>query len=570
MELRLPVEKIKELLVESHLVSEDVFNLVLADAQRTGQDVANILVSRGLISEDYLYQLYTDFFKTPLVKLWGRPIKKAILILLPEEVARSRRIAVFDKDEAGVISLAMEDPSDLETIGFVEKYTNAPIKVFLTSPKDLNYIYSLYGQEIVEDFRKEIEENVLASSRLKMVGEQEIAKELPVIKIVDTILAYAISLTASDIHIEILQDTVLIRFRIDGVLHEIIRIAKEIQPAIVARIKLLSGLKIDEHRKPQDGRFRHEALGEAMDIRVAIMPTFYGEKVEMRLLRATAKPMSLAELGMLPDTAKIVEESIKKTYGMLLVTGPTGSGKTTTLYSIINLLNKPDVNIVTTEDPIEYDIRYVNQTQINPQAGITFATGLRSILRQDPNIIMVGEIRDEETAEISVHSALTGHLVLSSLHTNDASTAVPRLIDMKIPAFLVAAVLNTVVAQRLLRRICRDCIQSYEVMPEIAEVLKRQLKEFTASENPALPKTLYKGLGCQACGFTGYRGQLAIFEVLDFDEDMRRLVNQPDFSLDKLRALAKEKGMVSMFEDGLKKAELGMTSVEEVMRVIRE
>jgi len=570
MAVRIPVEKIKELLVESHLVPEDVFNLVLADAQRTGQDLAGILVSRGLISDDYLYQLYADFFKTPLVKLRGRPIKKAILTLLPEEVARSRRIAVFDKDEAGLVSLAMEDPSDLETIGFVEKYISAPVKVFLTSSKDLNYVYSLYGQEIVEDFRKEIEENVLASSRLKMVGEQEIAKELPVIKIVDTILAYAISLTASDIHIEVLQDTVLIRFRIDGVLHEIIRIAKEIQPAIVARIKLLSGLKIDEHRKPQDGRFRHEALGEAMDIRVAIMPTFYGEKVEMRLLRATAKPMSLVELGMLPDTAKIVEESIKKTYGMLLVTGPTGSGKTTTLYSIINLLNKPDVNIVTTEDPIEYDIRYVNQTQINPQAGITFATGLRSILRQDPNIIMVGEIRDEETAEISVHSALTGHLVLSSLHTNDAPTAVPRLIDMKIPAFLVAAVLNTVVAQRLLRRICRDCIQSYEVMPEIAEALKRQLKEFSASENPALPKILYKGLGCQACGFTGYRGQLAIFEVLDFDEDTRRLVNQPDFSLDKLRALAKQKGMVSMFEDGLKKAELGMTTVEEVMRVIRE
>jgi len=570
MAVRIPVEKIKELLVESHLVPEDVFNLVLADAQRTGQDLAGILVSRGLISDDYLYQLYADFFKTPLVKLRGRPIKKTILTLLPEEVARSRRIAVFDKDEAGLVSLAMEDPSDLETIGFVEKYISAPVKVFLTSSKDLNYVYSLYGQEIVEDFRKEIEENVLASSRLKMVGEQEIAKELPVIKIVDTILAYAISLTASDIHIEVLQDTVLIRFRIDGVLHEIIRVAKEIQPAIVARIKLLSGLKIDEHRKPQDGRFRHEALGEAMDIRVAIMPTFYGEKVEMRLLRATAKPMSLAELGMLSETAQIVEESIKKTYGMLLVTGPTGSGKTTTLYSIINLLNKPDVNIVTTEDPIEYDIRYVNQTQINPQAGITFATGLRSILRQDPNIIMVGEIRDEETAEISVHSALTGHLVLSSLHTNDAPTAVPRLIDMKIPAFLVAAVLNTVVAQRLLRRICRDCIQSYEVTPEISEALKRQLKEFSASENPVLPKVLYKGLGCQTCGFTGYRGQLAIFEVLDFDEDMRRLVNQPDFSLDKLRALAKQKGMVSMFEDGLKKAELGMTTVEEVMRVIRE
>jgi len=570
MAVHLPIEKLKELLVGSHLVSESDFNVVLEESKRTGQDATAILISRGFISEDYLYQLYTDFFKTPLVKLRGRPIKKSILTSIPEEVARTKRVAVFDKDEDNRISLAMEDPSDLETIGFVEKYTGSSVKIYLTTPKDLNYIYSLYGKEIVEDFQKAIEESVIASSRLKMVGEQEIANELPVINMVDTILAYAISLNASDVHIEILQDTVLIRFRIDGVLHEIIRIAKEIQPAIVARIKLLSGLKIDEHRKPQDGRFRYEALGEAMDIRVSLMPTFYGEKVEMRLLRATAKPMSLAELGMLPETARIIEESIKKTYGMFLVTGPTGSGKTTTLYSIINMLNRPDVNIVTTEDPIEYDIRYVNQTQINPQAGITFATGLRAILRQDPNIIMVGEIRDEETAEISVHSALTGHLVLSSLHTNDAPTAVPRLIDMKIPAFLVSAVLNTVVAQRLLRRVCRDCIQSQEVTPEVAKTLERQLKEFSVSENPVLPKILYKGAGCATCGFTGYRGQLAIYEVLDFDEDMRRLVNQPDFTLDKLRALAKKKGMVSMFEDGLRKAELGMTTVEEVLRVIRE
>jgi len=569
--LSLPVEKIKELVVGGHLVPEDAFNLAVSEAERTGQDLAGILVSRGLLSEDYLYQLYTDFFKTPLVKLRGRPIKKPILTILPEEVARSRRVAIFDKDEKGTIFLAMEDPSDLETISFVEKYTNVSVKVYLAAPRDLNYVYSLYGKEIVEDFKKAIEENVRASSRLKITGgEEAAAKEVPIINIVDTILTYAISLNASDVHLEVLRDTVLIRFRIDGVLQEIIRIAKEIQPAIVARIKLLAALKIDEHRKPQDGRFRHEALGEAMDIRVAVMPTFYGEKVEMRLLRATAKPMSLAELGMLPDIAKIVEESIKKTYGMLLACGPTGCGKTTTLYSIINLLNRPDVNIVTIEDPIEYDIRYVNQTQINPQAGIIFATGLRAILRQDPNIIMVGEIRDEETAEISVHSALTGHLVLSSLHTNDAPTAVPRLIDMKIPAFLVSAVLNTVVAQRLIRRICRDCIQSYSVTPELAEVLKKQLTEFTGIENPKLPKTLYKGVGCQTCGFTGYRGQLAIFEVLDFDEDLRRLINQPDFSLDKLRNLAKQKGMVSMFEDGLRKAELGMTTVEEVMRVIKE
>lgn len=570
MALRLPVEKLKELFVDSHLVPEDIFDVAVVDGQRTGQDLASILVSRGLVSEDYLYQVYTDFFKTPLMKLRGRQIKKAILTLVPEEVARSRRLVIFDKDEQGIIYLAMEDPSDLEAINFIEKYVNSPAKIFLTTPKDLDYVYSLYGKEIVDDFQKEIEENVRASASLKATGEKEIAEELPIIKIVDTILTYAISLNTSDVHIEALQESVMIRFRIDGVLHEIIRISREIHPAIVARIKLLASLKIDEHRKPQDGRFRHEALGEAMDIRVSIMPTFYGEKVEMRLLRATAKPMSLGELGMSPEVIKTIEDSIKKTYGMFLVTGPTGSGKTTTLYAILTLLNRPDVNIVTIEDPIEYDIKYVNQTQISPQAGITFATGLRAILRQDPNVIMVGEIRDEETAEISVHSALTGHLVLSSLHTNDAPTAIPRLIDMKIPAFLVAAVINTIVAQRLVRRICRDCVQSINPTPEVLEGLRKQLEDFLGIKNPPMPKILFKGVGCQTCGGTGYRGQMAIYEVLDLDEEMRRLINSPDFSLDALRNLSKAKGMVTMFEDGLKRAELGMTTVEEIMRVIRE
>ena len=570
MALRLPNDKIKEFVVDSGLVSADAFQSVLEEAKRSGQEVIDLLISRGFITEDYALQLFSEYFKTPVIKLRGRLIKKSILSMLPEEVARMRRAVVFDQDKNGVVYVAMEDPGDLETVNFLEKYLNAPIKVFLTTDKDLNYVYSLYGKEVVEDFRQLIEENIKATARLKMMGEKEVAEELPIINIVDGILAYAISLNASDIHIEVLKDVVLVRFRIDGVLHEMMRIPKEVQPAIVARIKLLAGLKIDEHRKPQDGRLRYEALGEAMDIRVSIMPTFYGEKVEMRLLRATAKPMSLRELGMLDDTVKLIEESIKKTYGMILVTGPTGSGKTTTLYSILNMLNKPEVNIVTIEDPIEYDIRYVNQTQINPQAGITFATGLRAILRQDPNIIMIGEIRDEETAEIAVHSALTGHLVLSSLHTNDAPTAVPRLIDMKIPPFLVSAVLNTVIAQRLVRRICRDCITSYETTPEFRESLKAQLKG-TENENIIeIPKVLYKGAGCQICNYTGYRGQMGIFEALNLDEDMRRLITRPDFELDALRKMARERGMITMLEDGFRKAQLGLTTIEEVLRVIRE
>ena len=569
MALRLPLEKIKEFLVDNNLISPEVFQIALEDSQRTGQNIIDILVSRGFISEDYAYQLYSEFFKTPVIKLRGRLIKKSVLSIISEEMARTRRIAVFDKDDNGFLYLAMEDPGDLETINFVEKYTNMSVKVFLTTSRDLDYVYSLYGKEVVEDFKKVIEDNIRETARLKLMRENEVAEELPIINIVDGILAYAISLNTSDIHIEVLRETVLIRFRIDGVLHEIIRIPKEVHPAIVARIKLLANLKIDEHRKPQDGRFRYEALGEAMDIRVSIMPTFYGEKIAMRLLKATAKPMSLKELGMLDETIKLVEESIRKSYGMFLVTGPTGSGKTTTLYSTLNMLNRPEVNIVTIEDPIEYYIPYANQTQVNPQAGVTFATGLRSILRQDPNIILIGEIRDEETAEIAVNSALTGHLVLSSLHTNDAPTAVPRLIDMKVPSFLISAVLNTVVAQRLVRRICKDCIESYEPDEEIIESLKRQFKEMEGKEIE-IPKVLYRGKGCQICNNTGYKGQIGIFEALNFDEDLRRLINEPDFSLDNLRNKAQEKGMVSMMEDGLKKAQLGMTTVEEILRVIRE
>lgn len=295
----------------------------------------------------------------------------------------------------------------------------------------------------------------------------------------------------------------------------------------------------------------------------------YGEKIVLRLLPATQRPLSLIELGMTEETAKIVEENIKKTYGMILVTGPTGSGKTTTLYSILNMLNRPEVNIVTIEDPIEYNIKYINQVQINPLAGITFASGLRSILRQDPNIIMVGEIRDQETAEIAVNAALTGHLLLSSLHTNDAPTAVPRLIDMGIPPFLVAAVLNMVLAQRLVRKICLDCIESFSPSEDFLHSLRTQIKSLNLPDSN-IPRVLYRGKGCKSCGGTGYRGRMGIFELLEVNEDIRKIIVSPDFSLDLLTMAAKKNGMVTMFEDGLRKASLGQTTIEEVLRVIRE
>jgi len=338
----------------------------------------------------------------------------------------------------------------------------------------------------------------------------------------------------------------------------------------LARVKLLAALKLDEHYKPQDGRFRYQLSESVLDLRVSIIPTFYGEKIVLRLLPAAQKPLALEEVGMLEDTVKIVKENIVKTYGMILVCGPTGSGKTTTIYSILNMLNKPEVNIVTIEDPIEYSVKYINQTQVNVLAGVTFANGLRSILRQDPNIIGVGEIRDEETAEIAVHAALTGHLVLSSLHTNDAPTTIPRLIDMKIPPFLVAAVLNLIIAQRLVRKICANCMESYSTPADLLKNLEKLKSESNLSAEYQIPKTLFRGKGCNVCANTGYRGRMGIYEVMQIDNEVRAEMAKTDFSLTNLTNLVRKKGMITMFEDGLRKAALGLTSVEEVMRVIRE
>ncbi len=568
--LQIPSQKLKEILIKDNLITAEKFESLLLEAKRMNQNIVDFLISGGFVTADYFYNLAARYFGVERANLAGRNIEENILRKLSEELARQKRIIIFNQESDGVLGAAMEDPSDLEAIEFLERRLKSKIKPFLATPEDLNRGFALYGRRMSEDFKKIIEENINATLRKKTGSVEEAAKDVPIVAIVDSFMSYAISLRASDIHIEILEDAILIRYRIDGVLHEVVRIPKEVYPAIVARIKLLGGLKIDEHLKPQDGRFRYQVGSDLIDVRVAIIPVFYGEKIELRLLPSTQKPLALGELGMLEDTVKIVEENAKKTYGMILVCGPTGSGKSTTLYSILNILNRPEVNVVTIEDPIEYDIKYINQTQINQQAGITFASGLRSILRQDPNIIMVGEIRDEETAEIAVHSALTGHLLLSSLHTNDAATAVPRLIDMKVAPFLVAAVLNAIIAQRLIRKICIDCIESYAPAQSIIEFMQKQLKEFNPNSELKIPKFLYRGKGCQSCGNTGYRGRIGIYEILNVDKEIRKLIIGSDFSLDGLNSLARKKGMVTMFEDGLRKISVGITTVEELLRVIRE
>lgn len=569
---KIPDDKLKAILVGDGLITAESFDENLKDAKRLSMNITDVFVSKNVIPASYIERAIGSYLGVPAAGLDSKPINVEVLGLLSEDVARQRRVVLFGRGPDGAVYAAMEDPTDLSTIQFLERFLKTDVKPFIASADDLNKGFSLYSQETAANFKKIIEDNIAASIQSKIKGE-EAASELPIVSILDNLLEYAMSSRASDIHLEVFDEFILVRYRIDGILHEIMRISKEIHPAILARIKLLGGMRIDEHSRPQDGRFRYKVGSDTIDLRVAIIPTFYGEKAEMRLLPSSIRPLSFEELGMLKDTAEIVSRSIKKSYGMVLVTGPTGSGKTSTLYSILNVLNRPEVNIVTVEDPVEYDIQFINQTQINPAAGITFANGLRAILRQDPNVIMVGEIRDGETASIAVQSSLTGHLVLSSLHTNDATTAIPRLFDLDVKPFLVSAVLNAVLAQRLVRRIHLDCIESYTPKVETVEAIRNQLKQLNipdAEIEKKIPKRLYRGGGCKADGSTGYHGRLGVFEVIDATDEIRKFISSPNFSLSGLRDVAREQGAITMFEDGLRKVELGITTIDEVFRVIRE
>lgn len=573
--ISLPPEQLKKLLVDQNIVTQEQLDSALQDALRMNQNPAEILISEGFLSQDYWYQILAGYLGAELASLGSRGIDRNILSKVEEKMAREKGLIAFGQEADGTLLVAMQDPTDLPTIEFLEKKMGSRVRPYLATPDDLSKGFSFYGKQLTEDFKQIIQEKIQASLRsaASAENEEEAAAQLPIVDIVNNLLSYAASLRASDIHWEVLADTVLVRFRIDGILYEIMRVPKEVHMAVLARIKLLSTLKVDEHQKPQDGRLRFRSGQQVLDVRVSVIPTLYGEKIVMRLLPAAQRPLSLGELGISEDMAKVIERNIKKTYGMVLVTGPTGSGKTTTLYAVLNILNHTEVNIVTIEDPIEYNIKYVNQIQINPVAGITFASGLRSILRQDPNIIMVGEIRDEETADIAVNAALTGHLLLSTLHTNDAPTAVPRLIDMNVPPFLVSAVLNVVLAQRLVRKICIDCIESYTPTQQTLETLKRQIQGLHPGEEKEIvemPKTLYRGKGCKVCNGSGYKGRMGIFEIFEMTDEMRQFIVDPNFTLEGLVAQAKKSGMISMLEDGIQKASLGMTTLEEVLRVIRE
>jgi len=556
-------ETLRQILLKSGFISEKDFNEAAKTARDLNKPVTDILLFRGLINEAVLGQLIAEYLQVPYISIGNKVVPLELLELVPENLARTYRLIPFKK-ENNFLHLAMEDPKDLEAQEVIRRKTGLKIAPYFIITPDFRRALSQYKRNIKKEFERIIKENLKKTTKVDKKKElAEAAVELPVVEILNTILEYAMAEKASDAHIEIMENTLIIRLRIDGTLRDVINLPKIIQPALIARIKILSNLKIDEHRVPQDGRFKFNIGEETISLRTSILPGFYGENAVMRLLFESARPLSLEELGLLSKNLKSVKDQIKRPHGMILVTGPTGCGKTTTLYSILNMLNRTEVKICTIEDPIEYDIHRITQIQVNTKTGLTFSSGLRSLLRHDPDIMMVGEIRDKETAQIAVHAALTGHLVLSTLHTNEASGTIPRFLDMGVEAFLLASTVNIVVAQRLIRRICSSCIEEYKPDEKALVLLKNKFGE------KILKQKFYKGKGCEECGLSGYKGRIGVFEVLVISEKMRQLTLSRA-STDEIQAQAIKEGMILMLEDGLNKIASGLTTIEEVLRVAED
>lgn len=583
--MRIENKQLRDFLLDSGLVSGADLEEAFKEAEANSDQLGNVLLKKNLINEIELRKLYAYILGIPFVDLAKETVPADILQTVPEPIAKKYNIIAFEKSGRN-LKVAMLNPEDLQTIDFIKKKTGLKIIPCLTSEESIKFVLRQYEKSLKAEFGDIIEKNSQEIADGEDAGEdlEKIAQDLPVIKVIDTLLKHAILQSASDIHIEPSEKDVVVRYRIDGILHDAMILPKEIISGVVARIKVLANLKLDEHRLPQDGRFKIEKDNYRISFRVSILPVFDGEKIVMRLLDESSKGLTLEKMGIWGEPLEIIHREIKKPNGMILITGPTGSGKTTTLYTIMDILNTPGVNISTVEDPVEYRMPRINQTQVNPKIGLTFASSLRSLLRQDPDIIMVGEIRDKETMEIAVHAAMTGHLVLSTLHTNSAAGALPRLLDMGAEPFLVASTVNVIVAQRLVRRLCSECKTEYSLDEKAAEILKnsfnidevvnflRSAKELKGKVKPNDKLTdikFYKTKGCEQCGGEGYKGRLGVYEVLGIDEDIERLISQAA-STETIEKKAKENGMISMIDDGFFKAVQGFTSIEEVLRVTRE
>ena len=548
-------EDLYRALKELEVVDITVLDALLQASREEKLPLGELVIKKDLMSDDNLGRIIGDMISTPYINLSQVPIADDVLLIVPEAVARKQSLISFQKDKKG-IHVAMTDPSNRAVAEFIGKKTGEQVNIYYTTEKSINYALALYSKDMKKTFDDIIAENIEAAK-----GDPK-AKP-PIIKIVDTIIIYAYRNGASDIHIEPMEEYSLVRFRIDGMLQDIVKLPSDLHEQMIMRIKVMANLRTDEHKAAQDGKIVFKTDIENVDIRVSIVPLTDGEKVVMRLLSENSRQFSLQDLGFSEKDLEKLKTSYQRTHGMILATGPTGSGKTTTLYAILKLLNRSDINIMTIEDPVEYDIERVNQIQVNPKTELTFAKGLRSIVRQDPDVVLVGEIRDEETADIAVNAAMTGHLVLSTLHTNDAATTMPRLLDMNVEPYLAASTINVVVAQRLVRKICLKCRVSEE----------KSINEIDKSVASYFPKKkkirLYRGKGCQVCHQTGYIGRVGIYEVLLVEETIRNAIMQRR-NADEIHALAVKNGMTTMVDDGMEKVKQGITTIEEVLRVARE
>lgn len=574
-------EQLKKILVQNKVINEKKFNEFIIEAKKENISLLKYLKDKKIVSEDVFYENVARYFKMPFIKLTDKIVRKDILNLIPETIAHAHKIVVFDKT-AKECKLATINPGNIQIIEFIKKKIGGEIKAYITTPHGIKETIKQYHKGLQTEFKDivKIQEGE-DSGNVAEDGKnlKELAEDLPIVRIVDTLLEYAIFEKASDIHIEPTEKEIVVRYRIDGILRKVMALPKNSQSGIIARIKVLANLKLDEHRLPQDGRFKIKISEYQVSFRVSTIPIFNGEKIVMRLLDEKSQILTLDKLGFNKKDLVILKRNIAKPHGMVLVTGPTGSGKTTTLYSVLNILNKISVNISTIEDPIEYQISGINQSQVNPKIGFSFAMGLRAFLRQDPDIIMVGEIRDQETAEMAVHAAMTGHLVLSTLHTNDAVATLPRLADMGIPSFLIATTANCIIAQRLVRKICPDCITSYKLTAETIEDLSRKvdtkriletLKTEKVIADKDLKKLLfYRGKGCKNCNNEGYKGRVGIYEILEITPKIIELMNKKA-DAETLKHAAAEQDMLSIIEDGFIKAKSGITTIEEVLRVTKE
>ncbi len=588
--VRVESQQLKAFLSDSGLVSKEQFEEVEAKAKKKNQKLEDILISEGLVSEEELIKLKAYILGIPFVDLAKVIIAPNILRIIPEPIARAHNIVAFRKKGRN-LEVAMLDPNDLGMIDFIKKAAGLKILPRLTTPESIRNALRQYAKTLEAEFGELIKKESGEIRTLREESETEVdgiekdlevlskeAEELPVIRIVDALLKHAILQRASDIHIEPTSKEVIVRYRIDGILHDVMTLPKQVSSAIVARIKVLSDLKLDEHRLPQDGRFKMEKDEYKYSLRVSVLPVVDGEKIVMRLLPETAKALGLEQLGLSGEALERIQAALKRPVGILLVTGPTGCGKTTTLYSMIEILNTLRVNISTIEDPVEYRIPRINQTQVRSDIGFTFSSGLRTLVRQDPDIIMVGEIRDNETASLAINAALTGHLVFSTLHTMSAAGAIPRLVDMKVEPFLLSSTIDVILAQRLVRRLCPDKGKYFLSKPQIKEIekycdTKKLLKilkdeKLIKGENSLEKIPFFEPKSSKECP-EGYKGRIGIFEVLAVNESIKEMIISGANS-DKIHRQAVEEGMVTMVEDGFVKAVQGVTSIEEVLRVIIE